>query len=157
MKNNKLIIDPIFDAIHTQEELEHLLLNLKDFSKVLLNTNREENVSDIFKQLPNSLATPIQEIWQNYQAENTDADPSSFLSEIEKILLNLERVNLSLAFQASQVQVESICDWLRSKLKNKGIIINIQFDPKLIAGCILEYRGKRYDLSVATQISNYVN
>lgn len=156
MKNPKSLIDSIFDVIHTQKELECLLLNLKQTNKMLAKTSGKRKIATIFKQLPSNFVIPIQEAWQNYQEINSITDPISFIKAIQKELLNLNSIQLFLAFQPSQAQAELICNWLRTKFKNKEIIIKIKFDPSLVAGCILEYQGKRYDLSISTQISNYV-
>ncbi|MEN8253821.1 MAG: F0F1 ATP synthase subunit delta [Patescibacteria group bacterium] len=155
MKNTRSLIDPVSDAIHTQKELEFLLLSLENFKKIISATSRRRKTSNIFKQLPNNLAAAIQESWRLYQEENPTANPDSFIKTIEKQLLDLPKIQLSTAFQPSQLQAEKICDWLRTKFKNREIIIEIKFNPSLVAGCILEHQGKRYDLSVSTQISSY--
>jgi len=157
MKNIESLIDPIFDIIHTQKELEFLLLSLRNLKKNISKTSRKRKISSLFKQLPSDLVIPMQESWQNYQKTNDEADLNGFIDEVEKQLLSQNGVQLSLAFQPTQIQAELICDWLRTKLENKQIIIKIKFDLDLVAGCILEYQGKRYDLTVASQISNYVN
>lgn len=143
-KTKALLITPLFDEVHSQEELDFLLLQLETLAK-----------NKSFDQLPNKLAAVMDELWSEFQLGQDGADLHDFLQLLEKQLVNVETVTLTLAFNPTQSLLKSVCEWLRTKYQDQTLIIRTKQDENLVAGCILEYQGKHYDLSVANKLKTY--
>ncbi len=74
-----------------------------------------------------------------------------FLEDLKNFLKNLPVLKLEIAFLPLQKTIEKISRWLRKEVEGK-IILDIYFNPSIVGGAILEYKGKYLNLSLAKEI-----
>lgn len=81
--------------------------------------------------------------------------PDSLLTEIETQLANLPILRLRLAFSPTRTTLEKIATWLR-KNSTPHWVLEIQIDPEILAGTIIEVNGFYRDFSYRDKISQSI-
>ena len=73
----------------------------------------------------------------------------------EKYLQNLPQIKIKIAFHAKEKFVNEISFWLEKEIKQK-VILDLIFNPKIVGGAIIEYKGKQFNFSLAKKIDKLV-
>lgn len=80
---------------------------------------------------------------------------SVFLEELKKYLLGLPLISLQIALLPSDKFLEKISLWLEEELKQK-IILDINVNPKIVGGAMIECQGKYLNLSLEKEIDRLI-
>jgi len=133
-------------------------MNQKDFAVNFLITkdNRNQFIFNLEKLLgikeEKKLLSTIQ---NNFLPEETDFLKTYLKSKKQKVkatqdlkedLLNIPIVKITLPFSASTRLVLKIASLLKSK--KITFLLQIEKDPSLLAGALIEYKGKFWDFSL---------
>lgn len=92
--------------------------------------------------------------WKNQFIHNFTAQNSYQI--INKLTENLNRlpiITLYLAVIISDNDIDKIGGWFRNILKTQ-VLLDINLNPNLVAGCAFVYNGKYYDYSLRNLISS---
>jgi sugar-specific transcriptional regulator TrmB len=72
---------------------------------------------------------------------------NNFFGKIQETISSLPTAIIVLAVEPKSEILKTISDWFLLNLKQQ-ILIEIQIDPKIIAGAAVNYQGKRLDASI---------
>jgi hypothetical protein len=127
------------DAALLKQEIEALQNSAyktkKDAFKVTLNTQVRKWVADAIE------AELTQEI-----------SPEKYLLGLLDELKKNASVQIGIAFEPSRQNIEKIHDWLFREL-GVPVLLDVTYDPTVIAGTKIAYNGKYYDFSLGKQLS----
>lgn len=142
--------------IITKEDLVFLLgeINLvqksvfKDID-IPLSERVQENISEDFKQFIKKLEEE-KIILKNPQENQT------FFDNLKKYLQSLPQIKIEVAFPPEKKFIDKVFLWLKKEF-NQKLILDLVFNPKIIGGAVIEYKGKRINLSLAKKIDELEN
>ena len=80
--------------------------------------------------------------------------------EYSKILLafkNIKHVKLSTAGFLEENSSKLMLDTLKKVTNSKSVILNVFYDPRLLAGLVIEYKSKLIDFSILKEFSLLLN
>lgn len=72
---------------------------------------------------------------------------------IDKYLSSLNILSIYFVFMPDPGQTKEIGEWIRSNLKNPGLIYDVKIDTSLIGGCAMVYKGIYKDYSLKAKIA----
>lgn len=78
---------------------------------------------------------------------------AGFLAKLQETISSLPVVTISLAIEPDDEILKTMFDWFPISLK-KQVLVDIKIDPKLIAGCSVNYQGKQKDASIREVFEN---
>lgn len=77
---------------------------------------------------------------------------SALFKELDQKLSQLELVVIYLAVQLPELEENRLGGWFKKNLGQR-VLLEIRFDPSLIGGCALSYRGVYKDFSLRDRLS----
>ncbi len=98
------------------------------------------------------LQSKINKLYQDPEEKQTNK-AKEYQDLIEKIL-QLPIAKLFLAYSPTDEQEQELADLLRKKL-NEKLFLQIEYVNDVCPGCILEFSGKEYDLTLSKEFKKY--
>ena len=86
----------------------------------------------------------------------TLSERKKFLEGLRQVILAAQRLELSLADDPSEVFLERISSWVKQNL-GAEILLDIHYDPRLVGGAVVSFRGKYADYSVKKRLGEWFN
>jgi F0F1-type ATP synthase delta subunit len=77
--------------------------------------------------------------------------PDKYLSGLLDELKKNASIQMNIAFEPTRQNIEKIHDWLFRQL-GIPVVLDLVYDPQVIAGAKLAYNGKYYDFSLGKQL-----
>ncbi|OGV90336.1 hypothetical protein A2783_04210 [Microgenomates group bacterium RIFCSPHIGHO2_01_FULL_45_11] len=74
-------------------------------------------------------------------------NPDKWLDDIVRALENHHIIELTVAFEPTEVIIEHFAGWIDRELKDK-FLLEVKTDRRLIAGTTISYQGKYHDYSL---------
>ena len=133
--------DQILNKLRTLEDKEKLLLEIE----ILLSGLYEEKGLGFNSLLQNRIRGWVSS-YLTEELSKPDVDKEAFLRGLEKELKSLKDVYLTLAYEPTQDQIDTIASFIRQSTGGK-IILNLSYDPQLIGGVEIIYEGVFRDFS----------
>ncbi|MEX0621372.1 MAG: F0F1 ATP synthase subunit delta [Candidatus Woykebacteria bacterium] len=151
MVNQEGILTKLTEGIYTQEDLELLLGDVEEANRwvykggsVPLSKKISGSVSEGFRKKIESLESE----------ENLPGNRKELAALFRNLLENLEKMvkaKLTLAFAPSDEFLTKLAGWFEAQT-GKKIVLDIQIDESIIAGCRLEYSGEYRDYSLGEKL-----
>lgn len=106
--------------------------------------------------IPYTLSNAIVEAARARQIDLRDnARVREFFTELTQIIKNLQVVDLRIAFHPTKAQIRTIAQWFRREIAPHAVL-NLTIDPGLVAGAVIGYGGKLYDLSIQQDLHGLI-
>ncbi len=111
------------------------------------NPNKEQNLS------------PEELIWIESLAEEhlLDVDTKSvspMMDELDEMVEKTEALTVYFPFDPPSEEIDTLGSWMRSNFGKSELIMDIKYDPALIGGCALVWKGLYRDFSVRKKIQD---
>ena len=141
-------MDPIFETIlkntYTQSQFKHRLRILKSFvsQKLFGGQDSQLNETDLawIKTLPEAF-------FQNFTKDNC----TDYFKAVEERLANTPSLMLNIAFEPNDEALSEIGQFTRTNFTSFKLL-DFKYDPSVIAGCVLNWKGISKDYSVREAI-----
>lgn len=78
-----------------------------------------------------------------------------FFERLKNFLLKIPQIKIEIAFEPSREFIEKLSSFLEENAKEK-IILDLVFNPAIVGGVIVEYKGKYFDFSLAKKIDEII-
>lgn len=104
----------------------------------LYRTKKQSGHNGDFNQAPVSIRSLLQ----------TEPVSESMLESLEQQLKNPPTAKLYLTYQPHSGQLLELSRVIRRRLGNQHLVLDIEYHPELLGGCVLEYQGHRHDWSL---------
>lgn len=138
------ILTELLKNTYSLNQLKRRLLALKNrFLKEFFNS---EGSGELVEEAwLNSLP---QELLKKFNKDNI----YKIFEELEANLPKLTTLTLYLTFEPDEKPLSQIGEYARKTFNNKSLLLDIKYDPKLIAGAALSFKGVYRDYSVRSRI-----
>lgn len=138
----------IISNTYTLHSLKNRLRVLKEYlSQKLFATQSVPNLTQEEAAWLNSLGESFT------QSFNKDS-LSSIFSALETKLNQAQSLTLYLPFEPRPEDFESLGKWVRATFNKPELLLDVKFDPELIAGCALSWKGIYRDYSLRKKIED---
>lgn len=140
------MLNVILKDTYTQTQLKHRVRILKSYIEQILFAGVSEPLNppdlDWLKSLP-------ADFYQKFNKDNT----MEIFAKIEQDLAKLAVVALHLPFEASEIVYSQIGSFSRRAFGSSTLLLDIKYDPSLIAGVALSWKGIYKDFSLKAKIA----
>ena len=148
----KSLKERVQDYIYTKEDLN---LFIQDAEKIsgLVFKNPKLPLREKIEKSKEKISNKFYDFFLELSQDN-HSDKERILKELKKTkkeLLKLPVLKIQLAFSPTPSFIKEISDWLKRNLKKK-VLLDVEVNPVIVGGAILEYRGKYLDLSLKKEI-----
>jgi F0F1-type ATP synthase delta subunit len=155
LNTQKPWISDIVAQLHTKLEADNFLIQLSDLSESLFNNkiNFKDKLNTLFSSdLSLSILNGIKEA--NID-ENNRIEIQHYLEQISDSVKKTPIINITLAFRPKQSTTQKIYDWLSLRLR-KPVLLNFKVERQIIAGAIIEFKGKYFEYTVHKSLNEYL-
>jgi len=140
---------------NTKSEAGHFASRLSAISEKIYHTK-----FDLEKTLTEELGMQKKEKFLSLLKENNipTGSPSLLKDFIAKIIDSTSKLpilTLTIPFEPKETTLQTLSQWFLLNLK-KQVLFVINIDPSLIAGTVINYKGKFIDLSIRPQFNQIV-
>lgn len=87
---------------------------------------------------------------------NKAGSREDYLEKLKDILVSLKKLTLTLGFEPTDKSLDKFASFVLKK-KGEGIVLEIIYDPKIIAGAIIVYEGNYRDFSLKKVFEREIN
>lgn len=166
-KNLKLILDK-------EKQIEEKAKEMEKKEKLVKNTDQEKEIEKERWQVEDKRRSIEKEKWEqkeNHQKIKNELQELEskketakkgkeikdfkqqifFLKLLRNHLTSLPQINLRIAFFPEEGTISKISQWLEKEI-GKKIILDLNVDPRIAGGAIIEYKGKIIDFSLIKEI-----
>jgi len=135
-------MNPIFEKIRTLEERDDLVGEV-DILIDALYQNSNQGLDAILK---NKVRAWVSEIINN-EITKEGVEVESYLKKLKADLLSLGDIKLVLAFEPTDSFIDRISTFFRKNI-DQNMVLDISYNPGILGGCVVIYKGKYKDLSL---------
>jgi len=126
----------IISKAKTLQEAESLMLEI------------DRAVGQLFKDSLEGIDPDLLRFVNEAKENLHDAESlGKILSGLRMEISNMPVLTVSVAFNLSRDDILDICNWVASNVK-KRVLLDFEFDPEVVGGCILSFNGVRKDYSL---------
>lgn len=131
----------ILNRLRTKEEA----LRLEEEVDLLLEALYETKEGAFEEALTRSVRTWVSEEIKVSLGKN-GVNKTEFLKGLKEVLTKLKSLKLTLAFEPVEDTLDKIHNWVVREI-GEGIILEITFNPNILAGAIIIFEGEYRDFS----------
>lgn len=134
----------MLETIYTSSQRNRAVEILANFKNRLYRKRKQRKFGAFLADLPLFLAQPLKKIFKPDQK----VLPEKLAKRVEKTkedLLNLPTAKITLAYYPTEDQIQELALALRKKF-DQNLVLEEKFSIDVCPGCILEFKGKRYNL-----------
>ena len=132
----------ILPRIRTKEEAKALIDEIEILLSSLYESAGEGFESSFKSQIRNWVAKAMESDWQDLGVDKKD-----YLLKLKDKLNSLEVVDLVLAYEPNNLSLDKFKIYMIQNI-SEDIIFNITFDPNLLGGVQIVYKGEFRDFSL---------
>lgn len=140
------ILNTLLTNTYSLIQLKHRLNILKSYLLKTFFGNLQ--TSPILKEDLDWLNSLPEQFYQQFNKDNV----YTIFENLEKLVLNLNPLTIYLTFEPDDITLAQIAAYARKTFDNSNLLLDIKFDPKLIAGCSLVWKGVLKDYSLKVRI-----
>ena len=131
----------LINHLRTQEES----LKLLDEIDLLLNSLYEEKGEGFELALKSKVRSWVTEAIREEMSKGVDME--EFLKSVKNEIASFKELKISLAFEPTSLSIEKI--YMQAQgIWGRKILLNLSYDPNLIAGCVIIFEGEYRDFSL---------
>jgi len=148
----KSLKERIQNHIYTKEDLN---LFMQDAEKVsdLVFKNPKLSLGEKIEKAKEKISNKFYDFFLELSQDGY-SNKEKILKELEETkdeLLKLPVLKIQLAFLPTPSFIKELSDWFKKNLK-KRVLLDIEVNPTIVGGLILEYKGRYLDLSLKKEI-----
>lgn len=140
------ILNTILTNTYSLIQLKHRLNILKSYLLKAFFGNLQ--TSPILKEDLDWLNSLPEQFYQQFNKDNV----YTIFENLEQLISNLNPLTIYLTFEPDDITLTQIAAYARKTFDDHTLLLDIKFDPKLIAGCSLVWKGVLKDYSLKVRI-----
>lgn len=140
------ILNTLLTNTYSLIQLKHRFNILKSYLLKAFFGNLQ--ASPILKEDLDWLNSLPEQFYQQFNKDNV----YTIFENLEELVLNLNPLTIYLTFEPDDITLAQIAAYARKTFGNSNLLLDIKFDPKLIAGCSLVWKGVLKDYSLKVRI-----
>jgi F0F1-type ATP synthase delta subunit len=142
----------ILSVIKTTQTLDQFVLDLEKYDEMLFKTSKKEKRD--FEAYMDLRYENINKFYLSKYASKSFIELSKELVDLLTWLSQVDHFNLTLAFFPDGAFVNTLFTWCTGNIKYP-VILNIEVDPNIIGGVVLNLKGKYIDYSLDKMLTEY--
>lgn len=142
------ILDTILKDIYAFNRLRHCLRVLKSYF-VKSFFGEEKETETLSPQDVNWLSSLPKDFYQTFNKDNV----YQIFENLETAISQLQVLIIYLSFETNDQTIIQIGSFARSIFNSPRLILDTKYDPNLIAGCALTWKGVYRDYSLKVKIA----
>jgi F0F1-type ATP synthase delta subunit len=150
------IFEDFAKKIITKEDLIFFLDQINLAEQFLF---KDKNIP-LVEKLKGKVDEDFKNLIEKLENENVitkDAEKNRiFFENLKNYLLKITQIKIEIAFKPSRKFIEKISLWLEKNFGEK-IIVDLYFNPEIVGGAIIEYKGKYLNYSLAKKIDELIS
>lgn len=156
-QNHILSLTDITSSLSTADHLSSLMLSVQTAQQIVVPDGQAPNREQL-QILPWRDIDAILSWWTLARQHDPEITWDAFL---EVVIYHLhvaqeEVVALRLAYYPTLQQLDELTELIRARFSPTALI-KLEYQPELIAGCVIEVQGQRYDYSADTWLPEFMN
>lgn len=125
--------------IRTKEDIQKLI---NEIEVILQSLYQKQGVESVLKaQVRAWVSQALEEDWKS--APNKE----EYLIRLKEVLNGLKPLSLTISFEPTELSLEKLSYFVKQNLGG-NIYLDINYDPRLLAGAIIVYQGRYLDMSL---------
>ncbi len=148
----KSLKERVQDYIYTKEDLNLFIQDAEKISDLVFK-NPKLPLREKIEKSKEKISNKFYDFFLELSRDN-HSDKERILKELKETkeeLLKLPVLKIQLAFSPTPSFIKEISNWLKRNLKKK-VLLDVEVNPAIVGGAILEYRGRYLDLSLKKEI-----
>jgi len=148
----KSLKERVQDYIYTKEDLNLFIQDAEKISNLVFK-NPKLPLGEKIEKSKEKISNKFYDFFLELSQDN-HSDKERILKELKETkeeLLKLPVLKIQLAFSPTPSFIKEISNWLKRNLKKK-VLLDVEVNPVIVGGAILEYRGRYLDLSLKKEI-----
>jgi len=150
------IFEDFLKKIITKEDLIFFIDQINLAEQFLF---KDKNIP-LTDKIKGRVSKDFEELIEKLEKENVitrDVEKSRiFFENLKNYLLKIPQIKIEIAFKPSRNFVEKISLWLEKNFGGK-MIVDLYFNPEIVGGAIVEYKGKHLNYSLAKKIDELIS
>jgi F0F1-type ATP synthase delta subunit len=150
------IFEDFAKKIITKEDLIFFLDQINLTEQLLF---KDKNIP-LTEKLKGRVSEDFKEFIEKLEKENVitrDVEKNrNFFEDLKNYLLKIPQIKIEIAFKPSRIFVEKISLWLEKNFREK-IIVDLYFNPEIVGGAVIEYKGKYLNYSLTKKIDELIS
>lgn len=138
----------VLSRIHTVQDLEYALADIDMLLAGIYKTG-EESYENALSRVKIWLAEAI-----GNSQPGSGLSMEEYLRGLRDAVSNQEKIEITLAIEPTKEIAEAVSSWLYQNV-SKSLVIDFSYDPGIIGGAVIDYRGKHLDKSFKPKIDEY--
>lgn len=148
-------MDKVFESfvkkIITKESLLFFLEEITRVQQIVFKNTKVPLTERLKGIVSEELRNYLKELEKKKIIPTLPHQQNSFLDKLKKYLQAIPQVKLEIAFTPTEDFILKISNWFEKEFHQR-IIIDINVNPKIVGGAIVEYHGKYGNFSLAKKI-----
>jgi F0F1-type ATP synthase delta subunit len=136
------MFDQILSRVRTTEESQILISEIELLKKSLYESKQLGFDSCLTNQVRHWVSELIRA-----EVDNQAVDKEAFLNKLKETILSLKILKLTLAFEPTQLAIDKFSSFVKQNMPT-GAILEIIYDPSIIAGSQIVFNGEYRDFSL---------
>ena len=136
------MFDLILNQIKTRQDADTLSTEIDLLLRGIYDSQGSGFDSILRTKVRSRFSSSLKEIF----SKDLSLDKKSFLEGLKNELKDLEEVNLNLAFEPTEDSLDRFSTFVKNEIGSNAII-NLSYDPAIIGGSIIVYKGNYRDFS----------
>lgn len=132
------------DVVKLEEEIDLLLQSIYHVDKQMFEETLE-------RQVRIRVAMEIRKLIQQAKSSKKE-EVKALLSDAYRTVCVLAILQLTLAFEPSEIVIGNISRWARQNLA-AGILLDLSLDRSILGGALIMYHGKFYDFTLRKKLN----
>jgi F0F1-type ATP synthase delta subunit len=148
--------DDLAKRIKTKEELISFLEDIIKVRQIIFKNKDGLLSSKVEGKVNEELKKLIAGLEKKKVISKSAEKQAVFCERLEKYLQSLPQLKLEIAFHPQESSIVRISEWIKKELGDKTII-DLNINPKIIGGAIIEHQGNWRDFSLSKEIDSLVS
>lgn len=157
MSTNLLQPHHLSQLVTTKTALNDLDLALTLSQQIVLKNDQKFPDKTQFGAISYGQVSVIEALWTTAQSLEPSITWETFIETLKTLVSEAQKhvVTLAIAYQPTVKQVEELSDLIKTQV-HEAAILDLSYEPELLAGCQIASNGQKLDYSLATWLPPYI-
>lgn len=150
-------LSDIASSLSTADHLDSLLLTVQTAQQIVVADNQVPTRAQL-QILPWRDIDALLTWWSLAQQRDAALSWTTFLTLVVQHIQTAqsEVVLLKLAYHPTLQQLDELTELIRARFSPTALL-KVEYQPELVAGCVIELQGQRFDFSAETWLPHFIH
>src|SRR4030067_2685983 len=140
----------ILETVRTVEDKRFLTEEIEELAKCLYKKDQNAFNETLEIKVRARVARQIEQTLQEFKGEK-----SALLEEILQTLNSLRVLELTLAFEPTEVYLRNLSSWVREQV-GEDVILDLKYDRNILGGAVVVFAGEERVFSIRKKLERLI-